>query len=113
MAKLNEETKATVLNLVGELLDWIDESKTVEMAIFETYGENDATITVLDELQNYIESLINSYSRFYTLLLRITEAQPHASFAMINLLTQTIEDSRVNIENIQQIVKNARRNFDL
>ncbi len=113
MAKLNEETKATVLNLVGQLLDWIDESKTVEMAIFETYGENDATMTVLDELKNYAESLINSYSRFYTLLLRITEAQPHASFAMINLLTQTIDQSRVSIDTIQQTIKVIRRNFNL
>jgi hypothetical protein len=57
MAQLNNDTKAKVLNLVGQLLEWIDESKRIEMAIIEIYGENDATIIILDLLQKSSERL--------------------------------------------------------
>ena len=91
MAKLAQETITNILNLQQRLLAGIDEAKATEFAIFEEYGEIEATATVLDQLQNAAERLREPCSRLYTLLLRIAEAGPIASSAMLDLLYRSIE----------------------
>ena len=59
--------------------------------IFEQFSEVEETIPELEELQNVRERATSSYSRLYTLLLRVAEAQPAATSATVDLLTQSIE----------------------
>ena len=113
MAKLPQETIATILNLQARLLAGIDEAKAAEFAIFEQYGETEATATVLEQLQNATERLRNPYSRFYTLLLRISESQPLASSAMLNLLAQTIEQAQADANAVEATIREAKMDFNL
>nr|WP_019487637.1 hypothetical protein [Kamptonema sp. PCC 6506] len=113
MAKLPQETIATILNLQARLLAGIDEAKAAEFAIFEQYGETEATATVLEQLQNAAERLRNPYSRFYTLLLRISESQPLASSAMLNLLAQTIELAQADADAVEATIREAKMDFNL
>ena len=113
MAKLTQETITTILNLQARLLVGIDQASSAEFAIFQQYGEIEATATVLEQLQNATERLRNPYSRFYTLLLRISESQPTASSAMLNLLTQTIEQAEADASAIEATIREAKRDFNL
>ena len=113
MAKLTQETIATILNLQARLLVGIDQASSAEFAIFQQYGEIEATATVLEQLQNATERLRNPYSRFYTLLLRISESQPAASSAMLNLLAQTIEQAEADASAIEATIREAKRDFNL
>lgn len=91
MAKLPDETIQTIFNLQRRLLERIDEATATEAMIFERFGEVEETIPELEELQNVRERATSSYSRLYSLLLRIAEAQPTATSATLNLLAQSIE----------------------
>ena len=113
MAKLAQETMATILNLQARLLAGIDDASSAEFAIFQQYGEIEATATVLEQLQNATERLRNPYSRFYTLLLRISESQPTASSAMLNLLAQTIEQAEAYASAVEATIREAKRDFNL
>jgi len=113
MAKLAQETITTILNLQQRLLAGIDEAKAAEFAIFEQYGEIEATATVLEQLQNATERLRNPYSRFYTLLLRISESQPTASSAMLNLLAQTIAQAEADADAVTATIREAKIDFNL
>lgn len=113
MAKLAQETITNILNLQQRLLAGIDEAKAAEFAIFEQYGEIEATAAVLEQLQNATERLRNPYSRFYTLLLRISESQPTASSAMLNLLAQTIEQAEADADAVAATIREAKIDFNL
>jgi hypothetical protein len=113
MALLPDDIMVRVLNLQRRLLEGIDAARAVEGAIFEIYGERETTATVLEQLQNATERLRNPYSRFYTLLLRIAEAQPIASSAMLNLLAQTIEQAEADVDAVEASIREAKRDFDL
>jgi len=67
------------------------------MGALEQYGETEATIPELEELQNARERL-TAPSRLHTLLLRILESQPLVSPAILNLLVKTIEQARAATE---------------
>lgn len=88
MAKLPEATITIIFNLQKQLLDRIDEATATEAIVFEQFGENRARLE-LEQLQNAKERARSSYSRLYTLLLRVTEAQPVANSATLDL-TSTI-----------------------
>lgn len=94
MAKLPNETLTIVFKLQRRLLERIDEATATEVAIFEQFGETEETIPELEQLQNVRERATSSYSRLYTLVLRIAEAQPRATSATLNLLEQSIEQAQ-------------------
>lgn len=52
----------------------------------------------MEELHNARERLNQSYTRLNILLLRILEAQPIATNAMLDLLAKAIENGQVNLE---------------
>ncbi|MCC3404188.1 MAG: hypothetical protein JGK17_00955 [Microcoleus sp. PH2017_10_PVI_O_A] len=112
MAKLPDKTITSALNLQRRLLEGIDAAKAAESAIFEQSGETDATATVLDQLQNSAERLREPYSRLYTLLLRIAEAQP-ASSAMLDLLYRSIEQGQAALDASAASVQEAKRDWNI
>ena len=86
MAKLPEQITATVLELQKRLLDIINLSTAIGFLILQQYGETEATVVDLEQLDNVRDRANTYYSRFYTVLLRIAESQPTATNAMIELL---------------------------
>ncbi len=113
MARFPEETITTVLHLQRLLLLGIDEAKAAEAAIFERYGETDATATVLEQLQNAAERLRVPYLGLFQLLLRIAEAQPMAPPAMLNSLAQTIGRSQAAVDASAASVQEAKRDWNI
>jgi hypothetical protein len=113
MAKLLGETLIIIFNLQRRLVEMIDQASAAESSIFEQFGEIEATIPGLEQLQNARQRLTDPYSRLCTLLLRIAKYQPTAPVAMLNLLAQTIEQGQAAVDASQASIREAKRDFDI
>lgn len=113
MAKLPGEIKATILNLLGQLAELIDEAGETEFVIFEQFGETEITISGLNELQNVRERLRNSYTRLCRLFLQVSESQPTAPAAVLNLLYLSIEEGQANLDAGEASIREAKRELGL
>lgn len=113
MAKLPDEILTNIFSLQRQLAEGIGEISALEWLLFEQYGETEETIGELEELQNAKERLIVPYSRLHTLLLRVFEAQPVPSTAMLDLLAQTIEQGQATIDASKASVREIKENWDL
>ncbi len=71
------------------------------------------TIGELEELQNARDRLNQSYTRLNTLLLKILEAQPIATNAMLDLLAKAIENGRANLEAANASTQEIKRGWNL
>jgi hypothetical protein len=113
MAQLPEETTTTVLELQRRLLAIIHQATAVGFSIVEQYGETETTIIALEDLDNVREKANTYYSRFYTLLLRISESQPMATTAMLELLARSIEEAQAAVEGAEATIQEEKRDFNL
>lgn len=113
MAKLPETTIKIIFDLQRHLLERIDEATATEVVIFERFGENEATIPELEQLQQVRERATSSYTRLYTLLLRVYESQPLATSAILKLLETTIEQAEATNAAAQSSVQDTKRNWSL
>jgi hypothetical protein len=113
VAKLPDKTLTAIFSLQRQLAESIEEASAVEWVLFEEYGETEATLPELEQLQNARERLTAPYSRLSTILLRILESQPLASDAMLNLLTQTIEQAQAAASAATASVREIKRNWNL
>jgi hypothetical protein len=48
MGKLSTETAQTIWDLQKQLLEIIDTARTVELSLFESFGETDQSVIYLD-----------------------------------------------------------------
>ncbi|MCL1473045.1 hypothetical protein [Argonema antarcticum] len=113
MARLSAETLRTIFNLQQQLLEHIDEAKSVEFTLLEQFGETDETITELEELQNIRERADSYYSRFYVTLRRIYDAQPVASRDMLELLARSINEATAALPATAASIEEIKRNWNL
>lgn len=113
MAKLPDSTLATLFQLQRQIAEEIEEASALEWRLFQTFGETEETLPELEELQAIRERLTTSFSRLYTLLLRILEAQPRASSDMLDLLTQSVEQGRTSLAACQANVREIKQNWSL
>lgn len=113
MAKLPDETITIIFNLQRRLLQRIDEASATETIIFELFGEAELIITELEQLQNVRERTRSSYSRLYTLLLRIAESQPVATSATLDLLAQSIEQAEATNASSEATVREIQTDLNL
>jgi len=113
MAKLPDETITTIFTLQRQLAEGIELAAAAEWALAEQYGETEATIPELEELQNARERLISRYSGLHKLLLRILEMQPTAPTAMLNILAQTIEQGQAVRDAAAASVEEVKRSWNL
>jgi hypothetical protein len=113
MAKLPDKSLTTIFSLQRKLAEAIEEASAIEWVLFDRYGETETTMPELEELQTARERLIGSYSRLHTLLLRILEAQPLASTAILGSLTQTIEHGQSIVDAAQANTQEIKRNWNL
>jgi hypothetical protein len=113
VAEISKETTEKLLELMGRLSILIDTTSSTELFIFNTYGETEEMVYVLEQLQNTKERGISSYSRLSTLLLRVSEVQPSAPVAMIEMLIKTIEQAQATVDAGEATVKEARNDWSI
>lgn len=113
MAKLPDETITTIFTLQRQLAEGIEVAAAAEWALAQQYGETEATVPELEELQNARERLTEPYFRLHKLLLRILEMQPMASNAMIDSLYQSIERARAARDAAGASVEEVKRSWNL
>ena len=109
MANLPNETITTVLNLERRLLQLINEATAARYIILEQYGEIQATIIALDQLQNVRERATSFYIRLYRLLLQISESQPVATSATLNLLRGQSKKHKLLLMLEKQLFKKLKK----
>lgn len=113
MAKLPDDIIANILNLQLQLLERLDEATKTIFDILERYGETEATIPELDELQSIREKANTYYSRFYNTLRQIYECQPVASRDILELLSRYINESEAVVDATVASIEEIKRNWDL
>jgi GTP1/Obg family GTP-binding protein len=113
MAELSKQIMTTVFALQQELLVVLNEATTTAYKILEIYGETDTSLIALDDLDNARDRARAYYGRLSTLLERISEAQPFASSAMLELLNRSIDEAQATIAATEATVNEEKRSFDL
>lgn len=113
MAELSKEILNTIVELQQKLALLIHQACATEFSIFGIYGETADTMTVLEQLTNIRQRATSAYERLLNLLLRISELQPLASTAILDLLAQTIEQAQATVDAGQATVQEARHDWNL
>jgi hypothetical protein len=113
MAKLTNETLTVIFNLLRQLAEAVEDASATEWLLFERFGETERTIAELDELQSARERQRVSYSRLYSILLTILEAQPIASNDMLDLLARAIEQAQANLAGTSASVREIKEVWNL
>lgn len=113
VAKLPEQTLTTIFNLQRRLMQLIDEAKATEWALLQRYGETEESVIELEQLQSGAERLRDSYLRLSKLLLAISEVQPTAPAAMLELLAKAIEQGAATAEAVEASTQESKRIWNL
>jgi len=113
VAEISKETITKILELMGRLSILIDTASSSELTIFNIYGETQEMFDVLEQLQNTKERGISSYSRLSSLLLKISEVQPFAPVAMVNMLAKSIEQAQATVDAGEATVKEAKNDWSI
>jgi hypothetical protein len=95
MAKLSPEIRATLSQDKQQLLDLIDEAKSLEFILLERVGENMGTISTLEQLTEIAEQARTRLSQLSTLHLRVAEVQPTISADLLRLMNEAM----INVQN--------------
>jgi hypothetical protein len=113
MAQLFEEIITVVLELQRRLLKILHQATALSFLILERYGETETTLTDLEQLDNIRDRADRYYSRFFTILRRIAEAQPIANSAMLNLLAVAITEAQVTVDALEATLAETKRDWKL
>jgi hypothetical protein len=113
MAQLPEETTTIVLELQRRLLGILHQATALSFLILERHGETEITLTDLEQLDNTRDRADAYYSRFFTILRRIAEAQPIADSAMLDLLMVAIAEAQVTIDALEATLAETKRDWTL
>jgi hypothetical protein len=108
MGKLNPETAQTIWDFQKQLLEIIHTARTLELSLFESFGETDQSIIYLDELQSIAEQATDRFSRLSVLQSRIANAQPPVSSDIIELVNRTIENTEQKIPALERSIQEIR-----
>ncbi|PSB57145.1 hypothetical protein [Chamaesiphon polymorphus] len=113
MGKLNPQTTQTIWDLQRQLLEIIDSAKTLELSLFESFGETERTINYLDELQSIAEQATDRFTRFSTFQIRIANTQPPVSSDIIELVARVIENTQQKIPALERSIQEIRQEWRL
>ncbi len=113
MAKLPEEILTSIFELLLQLAEQIEYASATEWQLFTEYGENDQTLSELEELFNARERVINSYSRINNILLRILQEQPTLSDTMLEMLERAILQGTASVDSVNASVDEVKRQWNL
>ncbi|NEP45336.1 MAG: hypothetical protein F6K35_41410 [Okeania sp. SIO2H7] len=113
MANLPDETLTTISNLLPRLFRVINLAAAIEFNLFEQYGETEATMEELEQVNNAKERLRTLYQRLYGLVLQVGESQPVANPATLNLLYRAIEQAEPTAAAVEATALETKRNWNL
>jgi hypothetical protein len=113
MAKLSLKTAQTIWDLQHQLLEIIDTARTIELSLFEAFGETDRTIPYLDELQSIAQQATERFSRFSTLQIRIANTQPPVPQDLLEVVDRSIESTQQKIPALKRSNQETIQEFDL
>jgi hypothetical protein len=113
MGKLSPETAQTIWDLQKQLLEIIDTAKTLELSLFESFGETERSIIYLDELQSIAVQATDRFSQFSTFQSRIANAQPPVPSDIIELVNRTIETTQARIPALERSIQEIRQEGEL
>jgi len=113
MAKLPEETLTSIFELLRQLAEQIEYASATEWQLFTEYGENERTLSELEELFNVRERVINSYSRINNILLRILQEQPTLSNTMLEMLERAILQGTASVDAVNASINEVKRQWNL
>lgn len=113
MAKLRLETAQTIWDLQRQLLEIIDIAKTLELTLFEAFGETDRTIPYLDELQSIAQQGTERFTRFSTLQIRIANTQPPIPQDLLQIVDKSIESTQQKIPALTRSNQETIQEFNL
>ena len=113
MAEISPETIAKILELLGRLSILIDRASAAELLIFNTYGETEEIVSILDQLQNTKERGVDAYTRLSGLMLKISRFQPSAPTAMVEMLERSIEIAEATVDAGEATVKEAKSDWNI
>ncbi|WP_019509543.1 hypothetical protein [Pleurocapsa sp. PCC 7319] len=113
MANLSNETITAVFELQRQLLQIINQATELEFSILEQFGETETTIIELDEIQNVKERASAYYTRLYRLLWQISQVQPIADSATLDLLSQSLIQTQAIADAGQASLIEIKRNWNL
>jgi hypothetical protein len=113
MAKLSPETAQTIWSLQPQLLEMIDRARTLELLLFETFGETEDTIPFLDELQSIAQQAIDRFSLFSTLQIRVANAQPPISSDILELVDRAIQITHQKIPALNRSIQEISQEWKL
>ena len=113
MAKLSLGTAQTIWDLQHQLLEIIDTAKTLELKLFEAFGETDRTIPYLDELQSIAQQGTERFTRFSTLQIRIANTQPPIPQNLLQIVEQSIETTQLKIPALKRSNQETIQEFNL
>ena len=113
MADLSEATISIIFNLQRRLLKIINEATKFSFIIFDRFGETEETMPELNELQNVRERVTSYYVRLYRLSLQVSESQPIATSATLDLLAQSITQTEAIADAGEASTQEIKRNWNL
>jgi hypothetical protein len=113
MAKLSPETAQTIWDLQHQLLEIIDSSRTLELSLFDAFGETEDTIPVLDELQNIAQQAIDRFSRFSNLQIRVANNQPPIPPDIIEIVDRSIQTTQQKIPALKRSIQEITQEWRL
>jgi hypothetical protein len=113
MAKLPNDISETIWGLKRKLADVIDNARSTEFFLFDTFGETERTIVYLDDLQSVAEQASERFSQFSSLQIRILNVQPHVPEDMLELVTRVIENTEARLPALEQSIQEIRTEWEL
>jgi hypothetical protein len=113
MAKLSPETAQTIWDLQPQLLGIIDVARTLELSLFEVFGETEDTLPFLDELQDIAQQAIDRFSLLSTLQLRVANTQPPISSDIIGVVDRSIQTTQKKILALERSIQEIKQEWKL
>jgi hypothetical protein len=113
VAKLSQEIKIIVRNLKEQLLDIIDESKSMEYEILGRFGENPETISTLEQLTEIAEQARTRFSQLSNLRLRIAEVQPSIPSDLLKLMGEATTNVQSRIPALERSIEEIKLDWSL
>ncbi len=113
MAKLSPEIRATLSQQKEQLLDLINEAKSLEFLLLDSVGENRETISTLEQLTEIAEQARSKFSQISTLHLRIAEIQPTISNDLLKLMIDAIANIESRIPALERSLEEIKLDWRL
>jgi hypothetical protein len=113
MAKLSPEIRATLSQQKEQLLDLINEAKSLEFVLLDNVGENQETILTLEQLTEIAEQARTKLSQLSTLHLRIAEVQPTLSNDLLKLMNEAISNVESRIPALERSLEEIKLDWRL